>query len=131
MSNCVDVKGGVYFPMGTINAEALTKEIAAVKDLKNVDYDRDGATKYFTWWFIEGAVIIHSNGSVTWYPGRGCRSSHTWRDLAGTIHILSQFAIQRYQFWLTIRDIDAPTAYGRERFELKREVTSGTQQQPA
>jgi hypothetical protein len=111
MSNCITVKSSTIFPAGLLDVDRFRGLLAEVAPLKAPPEEFPA---YHAWWFLSGsAVMVYPDGSVGWHPGRGCRSSHTWRDLQGTLDVFSIFAKQAYEFDMDIRDDDAPIDFQR------------------
>jgi len=51
------------------------------------------------WWFVPKHITRtpHIGGDqdiVRWRPGRGCRSTHTWRDFNGLLRVLTDLGCQ-------------------------------------
>ena len=121
MSNCIDVQGSVRFKPGVIDVARLAGLIESVRGMKKPpDYATDGGDKLIAWWFLDRAVEIEPSGAVRWSPGQGCRSSHTWRDLRGTMQVLGAMASENVEFMLQVADLDWPTPYQYTRFKLTR-----------
>ncbi len=119
MSNCITVDGAVKFPAGLLDVVALGALLTKVSTMKESSETGNVFPEYHAWWFLlpdVGAslnVQINADGSVIWYPGVHCRSSHTWRDFQGTLNTFKLFASQPFNASLMMRDDDAPSDFGR------------------
>lgn len=95
MSNCVDICNDVSLrftakEIDLVAYKAVVDRVRLLPDAPRWEVDPDG---YFVWWFLSNSQFVSPNGipaAVTIHIGHG-RSSHTWRDLAGTLLILGYY----------------------------------------
>ncbi len=103
MSNCVEIKRqDVWFGAEEIDIPKFRELVDRVNLLPQPPdglKDRDG---YFAWWFLSSNVEFGLAGLVIHF-GRG-RSSHTWRDLQGTLMVLGQFMLKPKKHVFRIAD---------------------------
>jgi len=107
MSNCVDIACDVVIPGDFIDIKRLIQDIEnAPDDPRTMPMDVDWVTYYLSW-FLKGAIDSEGDALV-WHPGDG-QSSHTWRDLKGTVKAINEYKIVEdelaFRFWC--RDSDA------------------------
>lgn len=148
MSNCVEIENDVVFlrehcqDIDTFMKflEETDRLTAPEMEAKSGVYtgqpmSDDQQALYVAWWFLCGAVKPWTSGpgnkqtGLLWTPGRGCRSSHTFRDLEGTLRVLGKKLVLpdlplRTPFKLVDRD-DDNRDLGRNDWDFQRQKFYG------
>ncbi len=108
MSNCCEVKNDVVFLKehcqnidGFLNFLETTNRLSS-KEMEAMSgvytgqpMSDDQQALYVGWWWLTGAVTPwtspdNNQTGLLWTPGDGCRSTHTFRDLEGTLRVLGK-----------------------------------------
>ena len=109
MSNCVEIREGsvLEFSPDEIDSKALFAFLKKAEELISVDNCVDDTPELvnyrMAWWFLSMNTFTGIGDHVFVRLGKG-RSSHTLRDLEGTINLVKTFLKKEKVFMLSIAD---------------------------
>jgi hypothetical protein len=105
VSNCITLSGHSTKILGRkdIDIDALKRLCDSVRDLH--DAPSGFGDGYIAWWFLSRATFRDGNTFVT-IPFGQDRSTHTFRDLRATLHLLSKFAKRPVRLNFRVKDPD-------------------------
>lgn len=95
MSNCIQLyhtrqaTDKVVFFRDEIDVEGFKAFLARAERSRSDDPPVEEREREMAWWFLQANTLVDHRGAVIRF-GQG-RSSHTWRDLRGTVDILKRF----------------------------------------
>lgn len=92
MSNCVDLwRETVVFLSHEIKLDEFKQLVQTAPEIRlNHTLTDLECDQYEAWWFLQKNTVFHPDGWCAIRFGRG-RSSHTWRDLQGTLSTIAKF----------------------------------------
>jgi hypothetical protein len=111
MSNCMSFRPGaeIWLEEPFVDVMRLHADLKALPATKPADAPDGGMSDAtMLWWFVENAVTLWPDKhrpALAWHVGTG-RSSHTFRDFAGTLWTLQKYVKQPFAKVLNACDVE-------------------------
>ena len=95
MSNCLMIHSTAAMALSAIDSDALFRDIDTVNAMHN-DAPKKGLNEQIIWWFLsrDNVYIVDDHLHINFGDHR---STHTWRDMRQTVHVLSQYMHDTHQ----------------------------------
>ena len=93
MSNCLNIHTDITIPLKQVNTINLFHDMEEINKLEDVSLKSNPTLKeYIIWWFLSESNVYKDGDNLIISLGNH-RSTHTWRDLNQTFHVLYEYII--------------------------------------